>query len=153
MADPQSILKDYIECAAHVGFVVEDMQEALLAASRVYGISAEDIHRVPESGESAATHFAFFTVGALEFEYIQPVSEEFREILLGMSSGGGGINHIAWRVSDIAAAVALLADNGIQPGHVTPDGIVNIGPKKMVYLDPATTDGLVIELLEYPTDA
>jgi hypothetical protein len=60
---------------------------------------------------------------------------------------------VAWRVDDIEAAVALLATNGIRPGHVTPDGIIAIGPKKMVYLDTATTGGLVIELLEYGADA
>jgi catechol 2,3-dioxygenase-like lactoylglutathione lyase family enzyme len=92
-------------------------------------------------------------VGDLEFELIEPCSEQFRTLLLGMPSGGAGINHVAWRVDDIEAAVALLATNGIRPGHVTPDGIIAIGPKKMVYLDTATTGGLVIELLEYGADA
>jgi hypothetical protein len=36
---------------------------------------------------------------------------------------------------------------------VTPDGVVRIGEKKMVYLDPDTTGGLVIELIEYLADA
>ncbi len=67
-----------------------------------------------------------------------------------MPSGGAGINHVAWRVDDIDAAVALLAERGVRPGHVTPGGVMTIGPKKMVYLDPATTGGLVIELIEYP---
>ena len=67
-----------------------------------------------------------------------------------MPSGGAGINHVAWQVDDIEAAVAHLEAAGIYPGHVTPDGIVAIGDKKMVYLDPATTGGLVLELIEYP---
>ena len=69
-----------------------------------------------------------------------------------MPSGGAGINHVAWRVRDIEGAVARLAGQGIYPGHVTPGGIVAIGAKKMVYLDPATTGGLVIELIQYPQD-
>ncbi|MFT6287754.1 MAG: catechol 2,3-dioxygenase-like lactoylglutathione lyase family enzyme [Alcanivorax sp.] len=67
-----------------------------------------------------------------------------------MPSGGAGINHVAWRVSDIEAALVSLLARGIRPGHVTPDGVVTIGKKKMVYLDPDTTDGLIIELIEYP---
>ena len=69
-----------------------------------------------------------------------------------MPSGSAGINHMAWRVDDINAAVRLLASCNIHPGHVTPEGVVAIGAKKMVYLDPATTGGLVIELIEYPAD-
>jgi catechol 2,3-dioxygenase-like lactoylglutathione lyase family enzyme len=152
MPDAREVLKDYIEVVAHVGFVVPDLVAAVADARRVYGLQESDISYVPEAGEEAATRFAFFTVGDLEFELIQPCSPEFRERLLSMPSGGAGINHVAWRVVDIEGAVAKLAQQGIYPGHVTPDGIINIGAKKMVYLDPDTTGGLVIELLEYPAD-
>ena len=56
---------------------------------------------------------------------------------------------MAWRVRDIEGALQRLHEQGIAPGHVTPDGVVSFGGKKMVYLDPATTGGLVIELIEY----
>ena len=152
MADPREVLKDYIQAAAHVGFVVPDLEVAVANACRVYGLRDEDITYVPAAGEPAATRFAFFSVGGLEFELIEPCSAEFKDLLLEMPSGGAGINHVAWRVRDIEGAVALLAGQGIYPGHVTPGGIVAIGAKKMVYLDPATTGGLVIELIQYPQD-
>jgi methylmalonyl-CoA/ethylmalonyl-CoA epimerase len=150
MPDPHSVLLDYVEEVAHLGFVVPDLAVAVAQACRVYGIEADDVRYVPEPGEEAATRFAFFSVGDLEFELIEPVSPEFRDKLLSMPSGGAGINHVAWRVSDIEAALASLLARGIRPGHVTPDGVVSIGEKKMVYLDPDTTDGLIIELIEYP---
>ena len=150
MTDVQAVLADYIEGVAHVGFIVPNLAEAVAQACRVYGLAPEDIRYVPEPGEEAATRFAFYSVGDLEFELIEPVSEEFRNTLLSTPSGGAGINHLAWRVSDIKAALACLLEHGIRPGHVTPDGVVTIGAKKMVYLDPDTTGGLVIELLEYP---
>ncbi|MEH6568270.1 MAG: VOC family protein [Halioglobus sp.] len=150
MTDPRAVLADYIEGVAHVGFIVSDIAEAVAQAKKVYGLKAEDILYLPEPGEDAETRFAFFSVAGLEFELIEPCSREFRDKLLSMPSGGGGINHLAWRVRDIDAALACLAEYGIKPGHVTPEGVVNIGSKKMVYLDPDTTDGLVIELIEYP---
>ena len=150
MTDTRKLLKDYIVAAAHVGFVVESLDEAVANAARVYGIAHSDVSYQPAPGEDALTRFAFFSVGGLEFELIEPCSEHFRQILLAMPSGGAGINHVAWRVENIEAAVAVLAANDIYPGHVTPDGIVAIGTRKMVYLDPATTGGLVIELIEYP---
>ena len=153
MNDPLGVLKDRILATAHVGFVVASLEEAIAVATRVYGLAEDDIRYQPAPGEEAATRFAFFRVGGLEFELIEPRSEHFRKILLTMPSGGAGINHVAWRVDDIEASVALLAARGIVPGHVTPDGIVTIGSRKMVYLDPATTGGLVIELIEYPAES
>ncbi|MEH6592799.1 MAG: VOC family protein [Halioglobus sp.] len=151
MPDPHAVLADYIEAVAHIGFVVPDLAVAVAEARRLYGLAESDIRYLPESGEEAPTRFAFFYVGDLEFEFIEPCSSEFREKLLSMPSGGAGINHLAWRVRDIDAALSCLASHGIRAGHVTPEGVVTIGEKKMVYLDPDTTGGQVIELIEYPT--
>jgi catechol 2,3-dioxygenase-like lactoylglutathione lyase family enzyme len=152
LADLKALLKDFIVEPVHVGFVVPDLTAAVADACAVYGLAPSEIRYEPPPGVEAPTRFAFFTVGGLEFEYIEPVAESFRQLLLEMPSGGAGINHLAWRVSDIDAAVAALAAQGIRPGHVTPDGVIDIGRKRMVYLDPATTHGLVIELLEFAED-
>ena len=152
MPEIHKLLKDHILGPAHVGFVVSCLEEAVANAAHVYGLREEDISYQPPPEEEALSRFAFFSVGGLEFELIEPCSEYFQNILLAMPSGGAGINHMAWRVDNIDAAVLLLASRGILPGHVTPEGIVTIGPKKMVYLDPATTGGLVIELIEYPEE-
>ena len=153
MTELREVLKDHILGVAHVGFVVADLAAAVADARRVYGLGPDDFSYQPALGEEAQTRFAFYRVGEMEFELIEPCSEHFRALLLNMPSGGAGINHVAWRVVDIDGAVALLARQGIFPGHVTPDGVINIGPKKMVYLDPATTGGLVIELIETLADA
>jgi methylmalonyl-CoA/ethylmalonyl-CoA epimerase len=152
VAELREVLKDHILGVAHVGFVVADLAVAVADARRVYGLEPDDFSYQPAAGEEAQTRFAFFRVGDLEFELIEPRSEHFRALLLNMPSGGGGINHVAWRVVDIDGAVALLARQGIVPGHVTPNGVINLGPKKMLYLDPATTGGLVIELIETLAD-
>lgn len=151
MADLRELLHDYIQAVAHVGFIVPDLEQALANACRVYGLNESDLSIQPPLGEEALTRFAFFTVGDLEFELIEPCSDHFRKLLLEMPSGSAGINHVAWAVDDIEAAINMLERQGINPGHVTPDGIVQIGEKKMVYLDPATTGGLVIELIQYPS--
>ncbi|QFU76471.1 hypothetical protein EY643_12830 [Halioglobus maricola] len=148
MNDVRQLLCDYILCPAHVGYVVEDLQGALTEAMRLYGIKPGSIRQVPSPDQPAETRFAFFEVGGLAFEYIQPCSEKFRELLFASPSGGGGINHIAWCVSDIHAAVAVLAEAGVRPGYVTPDGVISTGEKLMVYLDPNTTGGQLVELIQ-----
>ena len=149
MPEASELLQDYIQGPAHIGFIVPDLEAALAEVMRVYGLERDAISLQPTPGEEAATRFAFFSVGGLQFEYIEPCSDYFREILLGMPSGGGGINHVAWRVTDIETCLGRLLEHGILPGHVTPEGVVMIGANKMVYLDPATTGGQVIELIEY----
>lgn len=150
MADPRRLLEQHILGVAHVGFVVPCLDTAVANAVRVYGLDAQNIRYQPPPGEEWPTRFAFFRVGDLDFELIEPRSQHFRDLLLAAPSGGAGINHVAWRVDDIEAAVALLGAAGIHPGYVTPEGVVAIGDKKMVYLDPATTGGLMVELIEYP---
>ena len=153
MSDIHQLLKDHILGPAHVGFVVPSLQEAVANAVHVYGLNEEEVSYQPPLGVKRPSRIAFFTIGGLTFELIEPCSEYFKTMLLGMPSGSAGINHVAWRVDDVHAAVALLASREIYPGHVTPEGVVSIGANKMVYLDPATTGGLVIELIEYPVDA
>ncbi|CAA0080242.1 Uncharacterised protein [Halioglobus japonicus] len=144
-----AVLADHILGPAHVGFIVPDLEKAVANACAVYGIAPDAVDYQPERGEEAPTLFAFFSVGGLAFEYIEPRDEHFRKLLFEMPSGSAGINHVAWRVRDIEGALQRLHERGIEPGHVTPDGVVSFGCKKMVYLDPATTGGLVIELIEY----
>ncbi|WP_159931118.1 VOC family protein [Oceanicoccus sp. KOV_DT_Chl] len=149
MAQLTNNLKDFIIGLAHVGHVVTDMDAALANFKRVYGVTDDDI-RIPANppGVEVMTNFAFVTVGGTEFELIEPVSEYFKELLLAMPSGMAGINHVAYLVSDIEAAVAALEKVGIVPGHVTPNGVVDFGEKKLCYLDPNSTGDLLIELIE-----
>ncbi len=145
----KSTLKDYIIGLAHVGHIVSDMDAAIDNFKRVYGVTDKHI-RIPSNpeGVEVMTNFAFITVGETEFELVEPVSEYFKSILFSMPSGMAGINHVAYLVDDIEGAVAVLEAKGIMPGHVTPAGVVDFGEKKLCYLDPETTGGLVIELIE-----
>jgi methylmalonyl-CoA/ethylmalonyl-CoA epimerase len=149
MSSAQSVLQDFITGTAHVGFITDDLELALSQLERVYGLPRSSVTLVPEPGTETETRFAFFEIGGLAFEYIQPLTEQASAQLLNMPSGGGGINHIAWLVSDMDAALTALAAANVVPGHVTPDGPITIGPKRMVYLDPASCDGMVIELIQW----
>lgn len=131
----------------HIGYVVEDLEAAVANFRRVYGLGDDDIRLLPDF-DGAPTRFAFVRVGGVEFELIEPLTEEFHGILLGVKSGEGGINHIAYRVDDIDRAVADLEQAGIAPGYVTPGGVIDTGRTRIVYLNPADTGALLIELVE-----
>ena len=77
MAEVGQLLKDYILGPAHVGFVVNDLAAAMEQAMQLYGLTEADISYQPEAQQDAQTRFAFFSVGGLQFEYIQPCDEQF----------------------------------------------------------------------------
>ena len=142
-------LKDYIVGVQHIGYVVADLEKSIETYKELYGIGDSDIQIFPEADDgSALTRFAFIQVGEVQFELIQALRSPYTEKLKGEDNGAGGINHLAYRVRDLEAAVAALSDQGIGPGHVTPDGIVRFGNKKIVYLDPNAISGQLIELIE-----
>ena len=142
-------LADQIIGLQHVGHVVHDLDATVAAFCRVYGVGEAAIRYVPDRVDAnTPTRFAFIKVGDTEFEIIEPLSAEFRDILFSAESGGAGINHVAWRIRDLDACLEILADRGIGPGHVTPDGPVSFADRRFVYLDPAACDGLTIESIE-----
>ncbi|WP_448212030.1 VOC family protein [Colwellia sp. MEBiC06753] len=147
----KNTLSEQIIGLAHIGHIVSDLKTAISRFKKVYGVSNDDVLIVPPfsaQDEEILTRFAFVTVGNIEFELIEPLKPPFIELLQNSPSAGGGLNHIAWQVDDIQHCLTLLSEQGIKPGHVTPDGIVNLGKKHIVYLCPQTTGGLLIELIE-----
>ena len=122
---------------------------AVASFVRLYGISPDSVRYVPESVDAdSLARFAFLRIGDNEFELVQPIANELRDKLNAYPSGSAGINHVAWQVSDLDACLNVLQESGIGPGHVTPDGPIAYGNMRFTYLDPAATDGLLVELIE-----
>jgi len=84
-------------------------------------------------------------VGGINLELIQPLSKQFKEML---GNPVEGINHIAFTVKDIDEAVRLMSKKGIRLGHVTKDGILDMGRSKVAYFNPEDTGGILIEFVE-----
>ena len=138
-------IQDLIVGLRHVGHITTDLKATLADFTRVYELSEAQIHVTPPFGEACDTRFAFVRVCGAEFELIEPVSDYFKQLLL---RDRPGINHVAWTVRDLGAALARLAARGIRTGHVTPNGMVNLPSFKMAYLHPDDTGGMLIELVE-----
>jgi len=148
MKDIKTALTDQIVGLAHIGHIVSDLRAAIVSFQRVYGVGDDAVFVTPPFERDAETRFAFIDLGTTTFELIEPIADHFKDMLISAPSGGGGINHVAYEVRDLEVALTNLKALDIHPGYVTPDGAIDLGHKKMVYLDPATTDGLFIELIE-----
>ena len=129
----------------HVGIVTEDAAALISRLQTIFGLADGEILRVPGADEPAHTRFAFFSIGGVPYEVIEPVSAHFRRLLLDRPAG---INHVCYNVEDLPAAVAAMQAAGVRLGHVTADGIVELPAFRMAYFNPEDTAGLLIEFVE-----
>jgi len=129
----------------HIGIIVNDIAEAIEPFKKLLELKDEDIFIMPPLGTEAESRFAFVLVGGIELEMIQPISEHFKKFIGNQPEG---LNHIAYVVENIEESVRLLQEKGCRLGHVTKDGILDMGRSRVAYFDPATTGGMLIELVE-----
>lgn len=147
-------VRPYLRGLRHVGVVTDDLAAFLARMQALFGVAEAEILRVPSPGtpdwETAETRFAFLPLGGQLLEVIEPVSERFKA-LLGRTNRGA--NHLCYTVEDLPGAIAAMAAAGVRPGHVTPDGMIEMPHARMVYFEPADTAGLLIEFVEPRTAA
>jgi catechol 2,3-dioxygenase-like lactoylglutathione lyase family enzyme len=138
-------MNEMITKLRHIGIIVKDITEAIEPFKKLLDLKEEDISIMPPIGTEAESRFAFIPVGDIELELIQPISDHFKELL---GNPVAGLNHIAFVVNDIKEAVKVLKEKGCRLGHVTRDGILDMGRSKVAYFDPKTTCGILMELVE-----
>jgi len=140
-------IKDMIGTVRHLGVVVEDLDSSIELYKKLYDIEDDEIRIVPEPGDPREkdTRFAFMPVGGMEYELIHPISDSFKEM---MGNPKPGINHIAFTVTDIEAAVENMKAKGVRLGHVTKNGILDMKRSKVAYFNPEDTGGVLLEFVE-----
>jgi len=137
---------DLIQNVRHVGVYVDDMDSSVALYKRLYDISDQDIRHVPPLGtQNPESRFAFIPVGGMDFELIQPISEDFKRLV---NNPPLGVNHIAFTVSDLDKAVELMLAKGVRLGHVTRDGILEMPRSRVAYFNAEDTGGVLIEFVE-----
>jgi methylmalonyl-CoA/ethylmalonyl-CoA epimerase len=127
---------------SHLGLAVRDLEAAVRLYQEVFGLELE--HRwVSEADRMEA---ASFRVGAIEIELMQPLEED-SPVGRFIARRGEGIHHIAYKVDDVAEALARARESGIETIDEKPrtggDGRTNIG-----FLHPRSTFGVLTELEE-----
>ncbi len=135
-----------------IGLVVKDIEKSIEAYSSILGLpkpqviltdgyeQAQTVYRGKPS--YARAKLAFFDMGQVQIELIEPVGEPstWKEAL---DAKGEGVHHIAFQVKGTDQVVAYLESKGVplvQQGRYT-GGMYS-------YLDATSQLGLVLELLE-----
>ena len=130
-----------------VGYVVRDLDETTQRYANLFGpfrFMDSPLTGVLYRGKPADVNLrlAFGSCGNLEMEFIAVLSgaSPHAEFL---AAGREAIHHIRYRVPDCDATIAALRDEGFAPIWYH-----DIGFAKFAYLEHASRDGVLIELLE-----
>jgi len=138
-------MNEMITKIRHIGIIVKDAEKSVELFKDLFDLKDDEIKVVPPSVTKNESIFAFVPTGGIELELIQPISEHFKEMV---GNPAEGINHLAFTVKDIEEAVKLMAEKGVRLGHVTKDGILDMGRSKVAYFNPEDTGGILIEFVE-----
>ena len=131
------------------GFAIDHLGVAVksVAAARKF----YEVLGLPVLGEEVVEHehvrVAMVPVGESRIELLEPTSGD-SVIARFLAKRGEGLHHVALRVPDIAATLDRLKHEGIR--FVSDEIKVGAGGHLYVFVHPASTGGVLVELCEDP---
>jgi methylmalonyl-CoA/ethylmalonyl-CoA epimerase len=125
----------------HLGIAVNSITEGKSFWTDVLGLAFEGSETVAEQKVTTA----FFPVGESEVELLESTAPD-GPIAKFIEKKGQGIQHVAFRVENIEAALAELKEKGIQLIDQKPR--IGAGGAKIAFLHPKATSGVLVELCE-----
>lgn len=132
-----------IEDIDHVGIAVADLDEAVERYRRTLGVEPSHRERVEDQGVEEV----LFPVGT---SFIQLIGALGPDTPVGsfLEKRGPGVHHVAYRVDDVAAALARLRDEGVR--------LVDEAPRPgsrsttIAFVHPKGMEGVLVELVQVP---
>jgi methylmalonyl-CoA epimerase len=125
----------------HVGVAVADMDSAIARYQQLLGVSPSVRKVIEKDGIEAA----MFDLGGTHVELLAPTRED-STISKFLERKGEGMHHVAYRVTDIRAALAEAQAQGVQLLDLEPR--VGVMGHLVAFLDPKSARGVLTELVE-----
>ena len=122
----------------HLGIAVRSIDETRKFYEEVLGLPCEG----EETVESQKVKTAFFAVGEVHIELLEPTSEE-SPVAQFLEKNGEGIHHVAYKTDDIEGQIKQAREGGARLIHETP--IKGAGGKLVAFLHPKSTHGVLTE--------
>jgi len=124
----------------HVAIVVENIDEALNFWRDALGLSMDHLEDVP----SQLSKVAFLPVGSSKVELVAPTTDD-SGMAKYLDNKGPGMHHICFEVSNIEEILFKLKEKGVRLINETPQELPG---RKMAFIHPKSTGGVLIELYE-----
>jgi methylmalonyl-CoA/ethylmalonyl-CoA epimerase len=127
----------------HVGIAVEDLEAAVERYRRTLGVEPSHRERVEDQGVEEV----LFPVGT---SFVQLIGALGRGTPVGvfLAKRGPGVHHVAYRVDDVADALAHLREEGVR--------LVDEAPRPgsrgttIAFVHPKGMEGVLVELVQVP---
>jgi methylmalonyl-CoA/ethylmalonyl-CoA epimerase len=124
----------------HLGIAVQSLDQAVPYYEKALGLKCERREEVA----SQKVRTAFFAVGEVHLELLEPTSPESPIAKFLEKNPAGGIHHIAFGSTDVAGQLRQASGAGVKLVHEIPfDGA---GGKLVAFLHPKSTCGVLTEL-------
>lgn len=127
----------------HVAIVVASIREARATYVDVLGLACGAIEHVPDQKVNVLVCWA----GSQRIELVEPASPD-SPVSAFLQKRGGGLHHLAYRVDDVAAAIAMLEQAGVR--------MIDSAPRpgahgtRIAFVHPRSTGGVLTELVQEP---
>lgn len=127
----------------HVGIAVRDLEVAVERYRRTLGVEPTHRERVEDQGVEEV----LFAVGASFIQLLGALGPD-TPVGVFLAKRGPGVHHVAYRVDDVAAALASLRDEGIKPI----DEVPRRGSRgtMIAFVHPKDMEGVLVELVQVP---
>ena len=125
----------------HLGIAVKSIDEGKNFWTDTLGLEFEGSETVAEQKVTTA----FFPVGESEVELLESTAPD-GPIAKYLEKKGEGIQHVAFRVENIEAALDELKQKGVRLIDEQPR--IGAGGAKIAFLHPKATNGVLVELCE-----
>ncbi|HQD41863.1 MAG: methylmalonyl-CoA epimerase [Clostridiales bacterium] len=125
----------------HIGIAVSNLEETLKVYTEVLGLELSGVEVV----EDQKVRVAFLPIGDTEIELLESTQPD-GPIAKFIEKKGEGIQHIAFRVEDIHAALEDMRQKGVRLIDEQPR--YGAGGAQIAFLHPKSTHGVLVELCE-----
>lgn len=126
----------------HIGIAVQDLQHSLTIYRDLLGLELAETHEVAEQ----KVRTALFPLGDTQIELIQPTAGNVG-VTKFLATRGEGVHHLCFEVADLELALQTLKDRGAVLIDESPR-LLDGGKKKMAFVHPKSTGGVLIELYQ-----
>ncbi len=122
----------------HLGIAVRSLDATIPYYEKALGLKCEHREEVP----SQKVRTAFFTVGEVHLELLEPTSPD-SPVAKFLEKNGEGVHHVAFASSDIAGQLGQAAGAGVKLIHEQP--FEGAAGKLVAFLHPKSTFGVLTE--------
>ncbi|WP_173918372.1 VOC family protein [Halobacillus sp. Marseille-Q1614] len=132
----------------HIGVAVRQLEDAISFYKNV--LDAKLIDRYRSEAKGVESEIAIMDIKGDRTELLCPTNNTTSPIARFIKQKGKGVHHIAYRVDDLEEALLELKEQGIRVMEDTRR--TNKHGRRLIYLNPADTEGTIIEYCDYPDE-